>query len=93
MVRDWDRILYTVRSMPFAARLGESAPPEKGGSRQVPVQRVTRRLNAGHGVVEERGVVPADLCFAETSGELAEKAIGLGRHGKTLTVVLPGGGI
>lgn len=87
VLSEGDRILYSVLSKPFASRFGESAPPEKG-SWQVPGESVTLKLNAGGKVVaEERGVhplVPGGLC------ELAEEVIGLGRYGKTLTVLTVG---
>jgi hypothetical protein len=82
-----DRVLYSVLSKPFASKFGESAA---GGSRarRVPAESVTRRVNAGAKVVaEERGVVRASNWFPEASGELAEEVIGLGRYGKTLTVL------
>jgi hypothetical protein len=45
-------------------------------------------MNAGGRVVgEERGVVQANEWFPVASCELAEDVIGLGRYGKTLTVL------
>ncbi len=89
VVSEGDRVLYSVLSKPFASRLGQSAPRE-GRARQVPAESVTRKLNAGGKVVaEERGVVPANRWFPEASDELAEEVIGLGRYGKTLTVLSP----
>ena len=45
-------------------------------------------LEAGKVVAEERGVVPANQWFPEAAaGELAEEVVGLGRYGKTLTVL------
>lgn len=87
VVSEGDRILYSVFSKPFASRFGESAPGETG-ARRVPPASITHKLNAGGKVVaEERGVVPAKRWFREGSGELAEEVIGLGRYGKTLTVL------
>jgi hypothetical protein len=87
VVSEEDRILYSVLSKPFAARFGEAAQRETR-TRPVPAETVTRKLNAGGKVVaEERGVVPANRWFPEASGELAEDVIGLGRYGKTLTVL------
>ncbi len=86
MVSEGARILYSVLSKRFASRFGESAARESGGWR-VPVESVTQRLNAGGGMVEERGTVPAKRWFSEASGELREEVIGLGRYGKTLTVL------
>ena len=87
VVSEGDRILYSVLSKPFAWRFGESAPRESR-ARQVPAESVTQKLNAsGKVVAEERGVVPASAWFRQASGELTEEVIGLGRYGKTLTVL------
>jgi hypothetical protein len=95
VVSEGDRLLYSVLSKPFASRFGENEPRETR-ARQVPEESVTRKLNGGGKVVaEERGVVPANRWFPEASGELAEEVIGLGRYGKTLTVLtvrVSGGG-
>jgi hypothetical protein len=87
VVSEGDQILYSVLSKPFASQLGvESRWAAR--SRELPAKSVTRRLNAGGKVVaEERGVVPAKEWFPEASGELREEVIGLGRYGKTLTVL------
>jgi hypothetical protein len=54
-------------------------------------ESVTRRLDkisgGGKVVCEERGVVKASEWFAGADGELMEEVIGLGRYGKTLTVL------
>jgi len=42
---------------------------------------------SGKVLAEERGVVPVNRWFPGASGELAEEVIGLGRYGKTLTVL------
>ena len=87
VVSEEDRILYSVLSKPFAISLGVSS---RWGdrSRYLPAKSVTRRLNAGEKVVsEERDVVRAKEWFSEAEGELAEEVIGLGRYGKTLTVL------
>ena len=81
-----DRILYSVLSKPFASRVDESATGTR--TRQVPGASITLKLDAGGKfVAEERGVVPAKRWFPEASGELDEEVIGLGRYGKTLTVL------
>lgn len=86
-VSEGDRILYSVLSKPFASMFGENAPGERR-ARHVPAESVTRKLKAGGKIVaEERGVVPASNWFPEASGELVEEVIGLGRYGKTLTVL------
>jgi hypothetical protein len=87
VVSEGERVLYSVFSKRFAAKLGPRSP---SGTRlrEVPAGSVTGRLNAGGKVVaEERGVVQAKRWFPEASGELAEEVIGLGRYGKTLTVL------
>jgi hypothetical protein len=87
VVSEGDRILYSVLSKPFASRFGQGAARESG-ARPVPAESVTRNVNAGGNVVtEERGIVPAKQWFPGASGELAEEVIGLGRYGKTLTVL------
>jgi Zn-dependent peptidase ImmA (M78 family) len=87
VVSDGDRIVYSVRSKPFASRFGESAAWE-GRARHVPANSVTRRFNAGGKVVsEERAFVRANDWFPRAEGEVAEEVIGLGRYGKTLTVL------
>jgi len=54
----------------------------------VPTDSVTRKLNAsGKIVAEERDVVPANQWFPEAEGEVVEEVIGLGRSGRTLTVL------
>jgi hypothetical protein len=86
VVSEGERILYSVLSKPFTARVGMTARWEIH-PREVPAKSVTRRFNASEKVVaEERGAVPAKRWFSEASGELAEEVIGLGRYGKTLTV-------
>jgi hypothetical protein len=58
----------------------------------LPAKSVTRRLNAGGKVVsEERTVVKASEWFPKVAGELLEEVIGLGRYGKTLTVLTVSG--
>jgi hypothetical protein len=87
VVSEGERVLYSVLSKAFVSRFGEPATP-KGRFRNVPLESVTQKLNAGGKVVaEERGVVPAKRWFPEASGEVAEEVIGLGRYGKTLTVL------
>jgi hypothetical protein len=89
-VSEGDRILYSVLSKPFASRFGEDATPERH-ARHVPLESITRKLSGGGKVVaEERGVVPAKPWFPEASGEVVEEVIGLGRYGKTLTVLTGG---
>jgi hypothetical protein len=45
-------------------------------------------LNAGKKALsEERGLVSASQWFQKAKGELMEEVIGLGRYGKTLTVL------
>jgi hypothetical protein len=87
VVSEGDRILYSVLSKPFASELGvESRWAAR--SREVPAKSVTRRLNAGGNVVsEERGVLAASEWYPDAGGELLEEVIGLGRYGKTLTVL------
>ena len=82
-----DRILYTVYSKPVASEFGvESRWAAR--SRDLPAKSVTRGLNAGgKGLSEERGVVSANQWFPKAEGELVEEVIGLGRCGKTLTVL------
>ncbi len=41
----------------------------------------------GKVLAEERGVVRAAQWFPKADGELVEEVIGLGRYGKTLTVL------
>jgi hypothetical protein len=87
VVSEGDRILYSTLSKPFAARLG-MAPRWEMHPRELPAKSVTRRFNAGEKVLaEERDAVPANRWFPEASDELAEEVIGLGRYGKTLTVL------
>ena len=85
-----DLILYSVLSKPFASELGvESRWVAR--SRELPAKSVTRRLNAGKKVLsEERGGVRAEIWFSQAGGELVEEVIGLGRYGKTLTVLSVG---
>jgi hypothetical protein len=87
VVSEGDKILYSVLSKPFASELGvESRWAAR--SRDLPGKSITSRLNAGGNVVsEERGVVPAKEWFSIADGELVEEVIGLGRYGKTLTVL------
>jgi hypothetical protein len=87
VVSEGDRILYSILSKPFASRFGHGVARESGG-RRVPAESVTRRLNTGGGVVEQRDSVRAHTWFPEASGELVEEVIGLGRYGKTLTVLV-----
>jgi hypothetical protein len=87
VVSEGDRVLYSVLSKPFARELGMTPGWEIHPS-QVPANSVTRRFNAGGKVLaEERGVVRADDWFSKAKGEFAEEVIGLGRYGKTLTVL------
>jgi hypothetical protein len=87
VVSEGEKILYSVLSKPFALEFGiESRWATR--SRELPEKSVTRRLNAGGNVVsEECGVVKANEWFLGASGELVEEVIGLGRYGKTLTVL------
>jgi hypothetical protein len=87
VVSEGDRILYSVLSKRFASELGiESRWAAR--SRDLPAKSVTRRLNADKKALsEERGVVRADSWFPPAGGELVEEVIGLGRYGKTLTVL------
>jgi hypothetical protein len=87
VVSEGKRILYSVFSKPFASELGvESRWTAR--SRDLPAKSVTWGLNAGGRVLsEERGTVRADLWFPEAPGDLVEEVIGLGRYGKTLTVL------
>jgi hypothetical protein len=87
VVSEDDRILYSVLSKPFVSELGlESRWAAR--RRDLPVKSVTWRLNAGGEVLtEERGVVQAREWFREVDAELVEEVIGLGRYGKTLTVL------
>jgi hypothetical protein len=87
VVSEGDRILYSVLSKRFASELGiESRWAAR--SRDLPAKSVTRRLNADKKALsEERGVVRADSWFPQAGGELVEEVIGLGRYGKTLTVL------
>jgi hypothetical protein len=87
VVSEGEKILYSVLSKPFASELGlESRWAAR--SRDLPAKSVTRRLNAGGKVLsEERGLVRADSWFPQAEGELMEEVIGLGRYGRTLTVL------
>jgi hypothetical protein len=87
VVSEGDRFLYSVLSKPFASELGvESRWAAR--ARDLPAKSVTWRLNAGGKVLsEERGMVRADSWFPQAGGELVEEVIGLGRYGKTLTVL------
>ena len=87
VVIEGDRILYSVLSKPFASEVGlESRWAAR--SRELPAKSVTGRLNAGGKVLsEERGIVLANSWFTGASGELVEEVSGLGRYGKTLTVL------
>ena len=76
VVSEEERILYSVLSKPFAAALGVSAGWGSGSGR-VPEKSVTRKLNAGGKVISEER-------------ELVEEVIGLGRYGKTVTVLSVG---
>lgn len=91
VVSEGDRILYSVLSKPFASEIGvESRWGAR--SRHLPAKSVTRRLNAGGKVLsEERGRVRTDSWFPQAEGELLEEVIGLGRYGKTLTVLTVSG--
>ena len=82
-----DRILYSDLSKPFASELGmESRWAAR--SRDLPAKSVTRRLNAGgKALTEERSVVRANEWFPDGGGDLVDEVIGLGRYGKTLTVL------
>jgi hypothetical protein len=74
-VSEGDRILYSDLSKPFASELGmESRWAAR--SRDLPAKSVTRRLNAGGKALTEDG-----------GGDLVDEVIGLGRYGKTLTVL------
>ena len=54
----------------------------------MPAKSITRRLGAcGKVLSEERGVVRAAQWFPKADRELVEEVIGLGRYGKTLTVL------
>jgi hypothetical protein len=87
VVSEADRVLYSVLSKPFALRFC-MAPRSKMHPPQVPAKSVTRRFNAsGKVLAEERGVVRADDWFAMAEGDLTEEVIGLGRYGKTLTML------
>jgi hypothetical protein len=87
VVSEGDRILYSVLSKPFASEFGvESRWTAR--LRDLPAKSVTRRLNAGGKVLsEERGTVRAYSWFPQAGGEFIEEVIGLGRYGKTLTVL------
>jgi hypothetical protein len=87
VVSEGEKISYSVLSKPFASEVGlESRRAAR--SRDLPAKSVTRRLNAGGKVLsEERGMVGADSWFPGVGGELVEEVIGLGRYGKTLTVL------
>jgi hypothetical protein len=87
VVSEGDRILYSVLSKRFASELGvESRWAAR--SRDLPAKSVTRRLNADKKALsEERGVVRAASWFPQAGGSLIEEVIGLGRYGKTLTVL------
>ena len=91
VVSEQDRILYSVLSKPFASAMAVS-PRWESRCRGLSAQSVTRRFNAGGKVVsEERDVVPADSWFPGAAAcELREEVIGLGRYGKTLTVLTEG---
>jgi hypothetical protein len=82
-----ERILYSALSKRFASELGlESRWAAR--SRDLPAKSVTKRLNSGGMVLsEERDVVRASQWFQKAKGELMEEVIGLGRYGKTLTVL------
>ncbi len=45
------------------------------------------RSAGGKALSEERGVVAASQWFPKSKGELVEEVVGLGRYGKTLTVL------
>jgi hypothetical protein len=71
VVSEGDRILYSVLSKPFASELGVESR-RAARSRDLPVESVTWRLNAGGKVVSEaRGVVRASQWFPKADGELA----------------------
>jgi hypothetical protein len=87
VVSEGDRILYSVLSKPFVSELGVELR-WAARLRDLPAKSVTRRLNAsGKSLSEERGMVRADWWFPQAPGELVEEVIGLGRYGKTLTVL------
>jgi hypothetical protein len=87
LVSEGDRILYSVLSKPFASELGVDSR-WRARSRDLPEKSVTWRLNASGTVVsEERGVAKASEWFPKAEGALIEEVIGLGRYGKTLTVL------
>jgi hypothetical protein len=87
VVSEGDLILYSVLSKPFASELGVESR-RTARSRDLPAKSVTWRLNAGGKVVsEERDIVKASEWFPKADGELAEEVIGLGRYGKTFTVL------
>lgn len=91
VVSEEDRILYSVLSKPFASRFGVT-PRREINPRHVPPKSLTRRFKSGGMVVsEERGEVRADDWFVKAGGELIEEVIGLGRYGKTLTVLTVSG--
>lgn len=87
VVSEGDRILYSVLSKPFASGFGMT-PRWEIHPRHVPPKSLTRKFNGGGEVLaEERGVVPANEWVPRAEGDLAEEVIGLGRYGKTLTVL------
>jgi hypothetical protein len=87
VVSEGERILYSVLSKPFASELGvESRWAAR--SHDLPAKSVTWRVNAeGKVLSEERGRVLASQWFPGAEGEFVEEVIGLGRYGKTLTVL------
>jgi hypothetical protein len=90
VVTEDDQVLYSVLSKPFASEIGVKS---RWGarSRRLPAKSVTRKLDnfsrGGKVVSEQRGVLAASEWFPEAEGELVEEVIGLGRYGKTLTVL------
>ncbi|MHC4356227.1 MAG: hypothetical protein ACYS0H_26285 [Planctomycetota bacterium] len=87
VVSEGDKILYSVLSKPFVSELGVESR-WAATSRDLPVKSVTKRLNSGGMVLsEERDVVRASQWFPNAPGDLVEEVVGLGRYGKTLTVL------
>ena len=54
---------------------------------QVLVETIASGISRGTETLVFRGRVPASQWFPKSKGELVEEVIGLGRYGKTLTVL------